>query len=308
MGAGPGKGPVERVLRTPSGLEGTLLTPWADAPLVLIIPGSGPTDRDGNNSLGIRAAPYRLLAQGLAARGMASVRIDKRGMFGSREAQADPDAVTIEDYADDLAAWIATLRRESYLTPPWLLGHSEGGLVALAATKAGVEVSGLILVATSGRRLGDVLRAQLAANPANAPLMPEAERMIAGLEKGERMPADGLAAPLRPLFAAAIQDFLISAMALDPVALFAASKAPALIVQGGQDLQVTQEDALLLKGVRPDAPLRLLPSMNHVLKDVPAGNRKANLAAYANPSLPLAAGLVASIEDRVITPPGPIRR
>jgi hypothetical protein len=73
-------------------LRGTLLS--ADAlwqPMVLIIPGSGPTDRDGNNPMGVRAATYRLLAEDLAARGIASLRIDKRGLFGSAAAFPDPN-------------------------------------------------------------------------------------------------------------------------------------------------------------------------------------------------------------------------
>ena len=303
-----GAGPVERILRTESGLEGVLLSPWTDAPLVLIIPGSGPTDRDGNNPLGVRAASYRLLAEGLAARGIASLRIDKRGMFGSRAAVADPNAVTIDDYVLDLHAWRAALRREGFIQSPWLLGHSEGGLVGLAAVNAGVEVSGLLLLCTSGQRWGALIRAQIAANPANAPLLPQVDSMLAGLEAGRRMSVEGLHPGLLPLFAPVIQGFLISVMALDPAALMAGWDGPTLIVQGGQDLQVSLEDAALLKSGRPEAQIRLLPSMNHVLKDVPPNNPAANLAAYANPSLPLASGLIAVIEDRLLTPSAPVRR
>ena len=61
-------------------LVGTLLPTAPDKPVVLIIPGSGPTDRDGNNPLGVSAASYRLLAETLAARGIGSIRIGKRGM------------------------------------------------------------------------------------------------------------------------------------------------------------------------------------------------------------------------------------
>ena len=73
-------------------LKGTLTLPSEHGPLpnktpvFLIVPGSGPTDRDGNSPLGIAAAPYRLLAEALAKRGYPSVRIDKRGMFGSEGA------------------------------------------------------------------------------------------------------------------------------------------------------------------------------------------------------------------------------
>ena len=77
-------------------LKGTLLTPNSKPnTVVLIVPGSGPTDRDGNNPLGVNASPYRLLAEGLAAKGLATLRIDKRGMFAS--AMAVEDGVRLEN-------------------------------------------------------------------------------------------------------------------------------------------------------------------------------------------------------------------
>jgi hypothetical protein len=86
-------------------LKGTLLgSEGVPRATVLIIPGSGPTDRDGNNPMGVAAAPYRLLAEALTKRGVATVRIDKRGMFGSRAAIADGNAVTIADYAAGVGA------------------------------------------------------------------------------------------------------------------------------------------------------------------------------------------------------------
>src|SRR5579872_5630789 len=104
--------PLETYVQAPgplAPLKGTMLTPAEPAPMVLIIPGSGPTDRDGNNPLGVKASTYRLLAEGLAARGVGSVRIDKRGMFASRAAVADGNAVTIADYVADVEAWIAAI-------------------------------------------------------------------------------------------------------------------------------------------------------------------------------------------------------
>ncbi len=91
-------------------LAGTLLGEGKGHPVVLIIPGSGPTDRDGNSPLGIAAAPYRLLAEALAAQGIATARIDKRGMFGSKAAISDANAVTIADYAADVHAWAKVIR------------------------------------------------------------------------------------------------------------------------------------------------------------------------------------------------------
>ena len=99
--------PAERPLTAPGPLA-PLSATWLDAgkraPVVVIIPGSGPTDRDGNNPMGVTAASYRLLAESLAKRGISSVRIDKRGMFGSKAAIANGNDVTIAAYAADAHA------------------------------------------------------------------------------------------------------------------------------------------------------------------------------------------------------------
>ncbi len=105
--------PVESWIEAPGpagALKGVLLTPAKPGPALLIIPGSGPTDHDGNSPAGLRAGTYRLLAEGLAAHGITSLRIDKRGLFASRAAVPDADAVTIGDYAADVHAWIGVLR------------------------------------------------------------------------------------------------------------------------------------------------------------------------------------------------------
>jgi pimeloyl-ACP methyl ester carboxylesterase len=162
-------------------LQGTMLAAAnRGAPVVLIIPGSGPTDRDGNSPLGIRASTYRLLAEGLAENGIRSVRIGKRGMFASAAAVADADAVTIADYAADVRSWIATIRARTGQNCVWLLGHSEGGLVAEVAAQYASDVCGLLLVAAPGRPLGQVLRTQLKAKPANAPVLAEAKKHAHG--------------------------------------------------------------------------------------------------------------------------------
>ncbi|HLK23175.1 MAG TPA: alpha/beta fold hydrolase, partial [Caulobacteraceae bacterium] len=153
----------------------------------MIVPGSGPTDRDGDSPLGLKAAPYRLLAEALAAEGIASARIDKRGTFASMPAVRDGNDVTIADYASDVHSWIRSLRAKTGVRCVWVLGHSEGALVAEVAAEDADGICGIILVAGMGRKLADVLRAQLQANPANAPLMAQALPAIAKLEAGQRV-------------------------------------------------------------------------------------------------------------------------
>lgn len=265
------------------------------APVIVIVPGSGPTDRDGNNPMGVTAAPYRLLAEALAAKGVSSVRIDKRGMFGSKGAIADPNAVTIAAYADDARAWAKAAATRAGTPCAWLLGHSEGGLVVLQAAQDPRGLCGIILVATPGRRLSDVMREQLRGNPANAPILAAALAAIDALEAGRRVDPATLPQPIQPIFGAPVQGFLIDLFAQDPAKLAAAVRLPVLIVQGERDLQVKAADAQALAEANPKAQLALLPGVNHVLKAVAGDDRAANAATYADPSRPVAPAVVDAI-------------
>jgi hypothetical protein len=293
--------PAESFLEAPGPtgqLKGTLLTPaLKSAPVVLIIPGSGPTDRDGNNQLGVKASTYRLLAEGLASHGVATLRIDKRGMFASAAATPDANAVTIADYVADVRSWVAVLRKQTGASCVWLLGHSEGGLVAMAAAKEQSDVCGLVLVATAGRPMGEVLRDQLKANPANEPILGQALPAIDALEQGHRVDTGSMHPALQGLFNPAVQGFLISAFSYDPRRVLAGYSKPVLVLQGQRDIQVGEVDARLLKQADPKANLVLLPNTNHVLKLVVSDDFGANVATYGNPALPLASGVVEAIAD-----------
>lgn len=283
-------------------LSGTLLraAEGGEGPVALIINGSGPTDRDGNSPLGVAASSYRLLAEALLERGIATVRIDKRGMFASKAAVADPNAVTIPDYVADTAAWVAATRKATGAACVWLIGHSEGGLVALAAAQELPDLCGVVLVAAPGRPLGDVIKAQLRANPANFVLVPSADAAIDELAAGRRVDPATLPQPLQGLFASALQGFLISLFSYDPADLAAQVKLPLLIVQGGKDIQVPVADAERMAAANPAAKLVVLPELNHVLKDIAGTTPAENIAAYGNPALPLGKGVAGAIADFIV--------
>lgn len=264
-------------------------------PGIVILPGSGPTDRDGNTPMVVQASTYRLLAQELAASGIPSIRIDKRGLFGSAKAIPNPNEVSIDDYAGDALAWAARMREETGANCAWLLGHSEGGLIALAAAVSAPQgLCGVILAASPGRPVGEVLREQVAANLANGPLMDEFDKHVTTLASGKRI--EGPVHPgLAPLFGPQIQTYMISLLTQDPAANIAGLTLPVLILQGTEDLQVTLADGRALAAAQSKAWLVIFTGANHMLKTVEEGDRAANLASYSDPDLPLAKGLTHAI-------------
>lgn len=268
-------------------------------PAILIIPGSGPTDRDGNNPLGVKAQSYKLLAEALAERSLASVRIDKRGMFESGRAIADANKVTVPDYVADTEAWADAIEAKNGAACTWLLGHSEGTLVAMvAAATAPERYCGLLLVSPVGRPLGDTIRQQLQRNPANALLMPQVEAILEKLENGERYEGE-MHSGLVPLFGPQVQDFVISLLSYSPSELLQAHDLPVLVIGGREDLQTPDADALALAAARPDARLLLVEGMTHTLKQVEPGDVAANQASYGDPDLPIAPAVPEAIAQFV---------
>lgn len=214
-------------------------------------------------------------------------------MFGSAGAAADPNAVRLTDYAEDVRAWAGEARRRAGAPCAWLLGHSEGGLVAILAAQDSQDVCGLVLLAAPGRPLQQVLREQLAANPANAAILPQVDRIIASLEAGEAPDLTGVHPGVAGLFNPALNTFFISLFSHDPAAELARYAGPVLVVQGETDIQVTLADAERLAQARGLEPV-IIPGMNHVLRDAPA-DRAANAATYRLTDAPLSAGLTEAI-------------
>lgn len=284
---------------TPAPLHGTLLAPEGPVRAVaVILPGSGPTDRDGNSpQVGLAAAPYRLLAEGLAERGITTIRIDKRGIAASAPAGLSEAELRFNDYAVDARAWAAEAATRAGLPCAWLVGHSEGALVALAAVREPDDkVCGLVLISGAGRPAAVVLAEQLAVLP--EPMKTQAMAALEDLAAGRttaNIPG------LESLFRPSVQPYLISWFALDPAALAAGYGGPLQILQGTTDLQVSMTDAEAIAAAQPDATLVRLDGVNHVLKVAPA-DRAANLATYFDAGLPLAPGVVEAVADFVLAP------
>ncbi|WP_434695547.1 alpha/beta fold hydrolase [Pseudomonas sp. Z1-14] len=269
-------------------LFGSLLLPKSDTPVpvVLIISGSGPTDRDGNNPEGGRNDSLKRLAWVLARHHIASVRYDKRGVAASLAATPDERNLSVEAYVADAVAWSHKLAADPRLGPLILLGHSEGALIAsLAAPQA--NAAAVISVSGSARPIDQVLRQQLSSRLPPA-LMLRSNELLDSLKAGR--PDADVPAQLQVIFRPSVQPYLISLFRQDPAQAFAALKMPALIIQGSHDIQVSVEDARQLKAAKPDAQLALIEGMNHVMRIVP-NDVKRQLASYKDPNLPLAAEL-----------------
>ena len=187
------------------------------------------------------------------------------------------------------------LRQRSGRHCIWVLGHSEGGLVALQAAQAPEGICGLILLSAGGRPIGAVMREQLRANPANAPILDAALGAIDALEAGRPVPANTLPAPIQPLFSDKLQPYLIDLFSHDPAKLIAAIRLPVLILQGDHDIQVSLVDAGALKKAQPAATLTVLPDVNHVLRPVTSDDRTANIATYTNAALPISPTIAAAV-------------
>lgn len=282
-------------LATPTGsVHGTLLLPARGServPVALIIAGSGPTDRDGNSAmLGGRNDSLRMLAESLAAKGIASLRYDKRGIGESRAAGASEADLRFDHYVDDAAAWVRRLRGDPRFSTVTVIGHSEGSLIGMLAAKA-ADADKFVTIAGAGRSAPELLREQL--RPQLPPeLWTESERVLDRLIAGETV--DDPPPALAMLYRASVQPYLISWFRHDPANVIATLDMPVLVVQGTTDIQVALADAKALDAAARTSELAVIEGMNHVLKIVDE-DRGKQIASYADATLPVASALVEQI-------------
>ena len=280
-------------LQTPSGvLYGTLELPRCPCnkavPVALFIAGSGATDRNGNTlALGGANNSLQYLAEGLAARGIASLRTDKRGVGQSAKAAVNESELRFNTYIDDAVLWARQLRRDKRFSTLTIVGHSEGSLIAMIAARQ-MHADAFVSIAGIGRPAGQVLLEQL--KPQLTPeLQKQAQEIVLSLTQGKTV------APIPPvlnsLFRPSVQPYLISWFQLDAAQEIRKLSVPVLIVQGTTDIQVKVEDAKLLLAAQPKAKLLVIDGMNHVFKAV-SGDRAAQISSYADATLPVVSRLV----------------
>src|SRR6266853_4869183 len=244
-------------------LAGTLsiANPSAPGPIAVLIAGSGPTDRDGNNFLLPGHNDHlKLLAEALGSRGIASLRYDKRGVAQSVLAAGREDNLRLETYVDDAVGWAKLIKNESRFSSLTVIGHSEGSLIGMIATQR-IAAAGFVSLAGPGRAAPAIIREQLRGAPN---LAGRADRILGELEAGRT--SDSVPAELHSLFRPSVQPYLISWFRYDPAKEIAKITTPVLIVQGSTDRQVSVEDARHLRQGNRNAQLLMVPGMNHLLK------------------------------------------
>jgi pimeloyl-ACP methyl ester carboxylesterase len=284
---------LEYNLITPTGtISGTLIPGDSvkATPVVLIIPGSGPTDRNGNSPLGVEANTYKMISFSLADAGIASIKYDKRGINASRDAMVSESALTFDTYVNDVVMWILKIKKDKRFNKIYILGHSEGSLIGILAAQK-VKVDGFISVSGIGRRMDIVLKEQLRTQlPFN--LMIQSNMILDSLLAGKTV--TNVDKNLMSLYRPSIQPYMISWLKYDPAVEIGKLKTRVLILQGTTDIQVTPEDANLLAAGKKKAKLVIIDKMNHVLKESII-DKPENMATYTNPVLPLKPELMEEI-------------
>lgn len=244
-------------------LSGSLALPGTPGPwpVVLLVAGSGPTDRDGNNPLAPDAgAPMKRLAAALARQGIASLRYDKRGVGASECPGLREVDLRFRHMVDDAVAMARPLLEDERFCPLLLAGHSEGSLLAALAARELPEAAAVVSIAGPAERASELVRAQLQGK------LPEVLE-IPALATLEALAAEELVEDppeaLTLLFRPSVQPYLISWFRYDPAEVFADLPQPVLLVQGGEDQQVPPSHGRLLHAARPDARLLEIPAMDH---------------------------------------------
>lgn len=268
-------------------VQGTLLSPKGEnqPPLAILIAGSGPTDRDGNQAQ-FKNNSLKYLAEGLAQKGIATFRYDKRVIAQINNATVQEEKMTFEDEVND-ALLVVNHFKDKY-KKIILIGHSEGALVGLLVAQK-VVVSKFVSISGAGNSSATLIEEQIGKNALQ--LKEESQKIISQLRKGELV--ENISPYLAPVFRKSVQPYLISWFKYEPAKEIAKLQIPILIVQGTNDLQVEDKEAQLLKEAQPKAQLLLIEGMNHVLKKVKT--LEENQLSYLNPDLPISGELVEGI-------------
>lgn len=261
-------------------VKGTLVTPSGEekVPLVVMLQGSGPTDRDGNQAF-MKNDALKKLAAALGERGIASYRFDKRILQMQRLGIKEQD-MKFDHFVADAVSVVDHFKKNPRFSKIIVLGHSQGSLVGMIAAKDNAD--GFISLAGVAQPIDSILIQQIA-------------EQIPGLKENAKqafaeMRTSGSSSSYNPvlesIFRPSVQSFILSWMKYNPQEEIANLEIPVLIINGDKDLQVNQTEAELLQTAYPEARLVILENMNHVLRKI-EGDELVNSKSYNEPGLPL---------------------
>lgn len=272
-------------------VEGTILVPEKveKPPLVILIGGSGPIDRNGNQPM-MKHDALKLLAEALYKEGIAVFRYDKRIVKQMRERTLNEESIRFDDFITDAKEVVHYFKRANAFSKIYVAGHSQGSLVGMIAANSMAD--GFISLAGAGQEIDDVIVDQLA-------------KQAPGLRDNARaafddMRANGVSTNYSPglasIFRPQIQPFMVSWMKYNPQNEIAKLTIPVLILNGDKDLQVQVSEAEKLLKAKPDAQLVVINKMNHILRLI-EGNDVENSKSYNDPNMPVAPELVSAISE-----------
>lgn len=274
-------------------VEGTLLVPEVDAcPLVIIIAGSGPTDRDGNQPM-MKNNSLRFLAEELYKKDIASFRYDKRILKQIELRTIDEKQLRFSDFIDDAVSALNHFKNDERFSKIYIIGHSEGSLIGMVAAQEGAD--GFISLAGAGQEIDDVIVDQL---ENQAPFLADSAR-----EAFDDIRATGKATNFNPglasIFREEIQPYLLSWMQYNPQEELKKLDVPILLINGDKDFQVQLSELELLTQAKPKAQSKVIEGMNHIFKkaeDMGLENQKT----YNIYNLPVMPELIDAISEFIL--------
>lgn len=270
-------------------IHGSLITPEINnGKLLIIIAGSGPTDRDGNQKNMVNNS-LKMLADSVSACGSSTFRFDKRGIGASELKNFKEDDLTFDLYVNDVIAIINHFKKTNTYAKIYVAGHSEGSLIGMMAGLNNAD--GLISIAGAGFPAGEIIGKQLAKQKESLKEM--AQPIIDSLTQGFN--PKNVDPILAKIFRPSVFNYLKSWFAIDPKIEIGKWEKPVFIAQGLYDIQVEKEDAERLMQGNPKAKGVLYKRMNHVLKNLPENDYLLNMGSYRNPDLPINHDLIDDI-------------
>ncbi len=270
-------------------INGTLLKPNSveKSALVILIPGSGPTDRNGNN-VAMKNNSLKLLAEGLTLNNIATYRFDKSVLSYTKEDKTKVESLTFNVFIDEAKLVIQYFKNSNNYSKIIVAGHSQGSLVGVLASENNVD--GFISIAGAGRTIDEILVEQISKQ---APfLKDETVKVLSELKKGNTV--EEFNPMLISLFNKSVQPFLISWIKYNPQIELKKLTIPILIINGTNDIQVNVSEAELLHKANTTSELVLIKNMNHIFKEI-NGDVNENMNSYTNPDLPIMEALITSI-------------